>query len=421
MSEKSKYDYDDFFSDLREFEKLQNKQKQRGLNNYNLLTAVLSPFDEVRMHSRMIYSLLNPSGEHFQGTLFLEKFLKILNVEGFGVSDLNLDNCSVFKEYENIDLYITDGTKHIIIENKVHAGDQKNQIKRYIELIKKEHEEAQAADILVLYLTLDGKIPSQWSLGCLRIQGNNIFRDESKEAHYKSIQYKAEIMAWLDECQHEVQNITNLNQAVAAYKDVVKMINKEYKGKAMSLADYITESKDRCAMALAVNKAMPEVRKYIVDVFFENVVNQLQKELGDNWVIEIDDDLSVRYSTPLRIYREEWDKLNCLLFSFDFAKKDYKECYLGITRSNDNITIKAGIKKKYKAEITKLNKKLQTTEWWLHWEWFHQGDFIEYINTEANAEQNLVDAFMSFIVVFENKSGLLTKINEDIQNKKANV
>lgn len=149
MSEKSKYNYDDFFSGLREFEKLQNKQKQRGLNNYNLLTAVLSPSDEVRMHSRMIYSLLNPSGEHFQGTLFLEKFLKVLKVEGFGVLDLNLASCSVFKEYENIDLYITDGTKHIIIENKVHAGDQKNQIKRYLELIKKENEEAQAADILV--------------------------------------------------------------------------------------------------------------------------------------------------------------------------------------------------------------------------------------------------------------------------------
>jgi len=418
MSESTKGNYEDFFAGLIEFKKSQNKQKQRGLNNYNLLTAVLSPSDEVRLHSRMIYSLLNPNGKHFQGTLFLEKFLKALKVEGFDESNLNLDGCSVYKEYKNIDLYITDGTKHIIIENKVHAGDQEKQIERYLELIKSEDQQDSVTDILVLYLTLDGKEPSQSSLGSLRIQGNNIFRDESKEAHYKSIQYKVEIMTWLDECQHEVQNITNLNQAVGAYKDVVKMINNEYKGKAMSLVDYIEENKDTYAMALEVSKVIPKIRISIASAFFDKVKEKLQGELGDSWVVEIKGNLSTRYSFPLRIYKKEWDKSNSLTFGLEFEGADYHDCLLGIVRRNDKITIKDTIVEKFKDEINNLSKRLKTTAWWLHWEWFHKGDFVEYINREANAEQNLVKTFLALIDELETKSELLTTINNDIKDKK---
>jgi len=433
MSESTKGNYEDFFAGLIEFKSLQDKQKQRGLNNYNLLTAVLKPSDEVRMHSRMMYSLLNLNGEHFQGALFLEKFLKVLEVKGFDLSDLNLDRCSVYKEYGNrkdgfIDLYITDGTKHIVIENKVHAGDQEKQIERYLELIKKENKEASATDVLVLYLTLDEKKPSQPSLGSLRIQGDNIFKDESKEAHYKSIQYKVEIMAWLDECQHEVQNITNLNQAIAAYKDVVKMINKEYKGKAMSLAEYIKDDEGIIyAMAVEVSEAVAEVResiaeehKSIVMSFFKRVFSQLEKELGDSWVVKISDAKPAKYYYPLKVYKKKWNTTTGLIFGLEFQNKNYYDCLLGVARRNDKITIKNGIEEKFKDEINMLDKKLKTNAWWLDKEWVHKGDFVEYIRTEKNAEQKLVAAFMNFIVVFENDSGLLTKINEDIHNKKVN-
>jgi len=412
-----KNDYEDFFAGLKDFKQLQNKQKQRGLNNYNLLTAVLKPTDEVRLHSRMIYSLLNPNGKHFQGSLFLEKFLKVLNLEGF---DLNLGDCLVYKEYENIDLYMTDGTKHIILENKVYAGDQEKQIERYLELIKKENKEANATDILVVYLTLDRKKPSKGSLGDLCIKDNKVVNsDGSEAAFYKSIQYKVEIMAWLEACQYEVQNITNLNQAITAYQDVVKMINKEYKGKTISLADYIKENEGVYAIALEVSKVIPEVRKSIADTYFDNVVSQLQRELGDSWMVEIKGDLAGKHRFPLRAYKKAWGTSNSLLVGFEFNDKDYHNCLLGVVGRNDKVIIKGNIDKKFEDEIKALNKKLQTTPWWLHWEWFcDNGDFVEYINTEAKAEANLVNTFKDLIQVFEGNSHLLTKINDEIQNKK---
>jgi len=423
MSECSKDNYEDFFTGIRDFKILQNKQKQRGLNNYNLLTAVLSPSDEVRLHSRMIYSLLDPNGKHFQGTLFLERFLKVLNIEGFDSSNLSLDSCSVYKEYENIDLYITDGTKHIIIENKVHAGDQKNQIKRYIEIIKKEDIEADATDVLVLYLTLDGKVPSAHSLGGLSIEDDKLVKGGSEEAFYKSIQYKVEIMAWLEACQHEVQNITNLNQAIAAYQDVVKMINKEYQGKAMSLADYIIkDEKGVYAMALEVSKAMPELRKTISDSYFGKVVEQLRGKLGDDWVVEIKGCLSTSCGFPLRAYKKEWDETNSLIFGFEFSTKDYNNCFLGVVRRNKNMdNTKNVVVKRFEAEIKKCKENIRANEWWLDQNTFLKGDLVEYIRTEENAEQKLVDTFLGLIDVFERNSNLLTTINDNIQNKKVNL
>jgi len=202
----------EFFDDIDRFFQLQGKQRQRGLNNYNLLTAVLQSSDEVRLHSRMLYSLLNPNGKHFQGSLFLILLLDTLALNEFGV---NANDCVVRKEYENIDLYITDGSKHIIIENKIHPGDQKLQIKRYIDVIKQENSDVEPEDIAVVYLSLDRKVPSQYSLGALKIKGKHIVDASGNEvSHFLSIHYKTEIMDWLKQCRYEVQNITNLNHAI---------------------------------------------------------------------------------------------------------------------------------------------------------------------------------------------------------------
>lgn len=138
--------YINFFEELNKFKEKQQKQKERGLNDYNLLTTVLNEYDEVRLHSRVIGSLLEINGLHYQKELFLEKFMEILKITEF---EFNIKESNLFLEYQNIDLYLTDGIKHIIIENKIYAGDQKNQIKRYYDTIKDENKDLGYNDILV--------------------------------------------------------------------------------------------------------------------------------------------------------------------------------------------------------------------------------------------------------------------------------
>ena len=47
-------------------------RKLRGVNDYNIFTELLDQNDEVRLHSGFIYSLLNPTGTHYQKSLFLK-------------------------------------------------------------------------------------------------------------------------------------------------------------------------------------------------------------------------------------------------------------------------------------------------------------------------------------------------------------
>lgn len=405
--------YKDYFEKIKLFKIEQDKQKQRGLNNYNILTSVLSKSDEVRLHSRMIFSFLNPNGTHYQSNLFLDKFLDIININNFTI---NTKNCSVYKEYQNIDLYITDGDKHIIIENKVYAKDQENQIKRYIEIIQEENHDSSIEDILVIYLSIDKKEPSTYSLGDLKIKNNFIQKESENITLFKSIHYKNEILKWLIASQHEVQNITNLNEVFNQYIDVVKMINNQYKDKVMSLSNYIKDNETIYKLAIEIQKSLPEARQKIVNDFFENVIIDLENELGKDWIVEIVNDLSTKEGFPFRLYKKEWiggEKKN-LIFGFEFDNNQFYEGSFGIVRQSNKIDVK-NILKEFKDDIKNLNYKLKTTSWWLHWTWLPNidgmDDFAEYVMFNKNSKEEFTHEIINLINIFERKSNLMTNIN----------
>ena len=90
------------------YENLLASQKQRGINDFNVFTTLLKPTDEVRLHSRFIESLLNVKGEHYQGSLFLDIFLKKFKPEGFEFDSASLEfKCNT--ELDHIDIHLTDG------------------------------------------------------------------------------------------------------------------------------------------------------------------------------------------------------------------------------------------------------------------------------------------------------------------------
>ena len=404
--------YKDLFEQVKKFKEEQEKQKHRGLNNYNILTTVLKEHDEVRLHSRMIASLLDPLGEHYQSTLFLDKFLEVLNTPNFSI---NTNNCSIYREYKNIDIYITDGNKHIIIENKVYAGDQKNQIERYIEIIEEENKKLEMNDILVVYLSLDRREPSSYSLGSLSIDNGIVQRVTKEIALFKSIHYKNEILKWLESCQYEVQNITNLNEVFRQYIDVVKMINNQYKDKIMSLSDYIIENKEVYKLAMELEKELPKVKKIIVDNFLNRIISLLRRELGEEWEIKFNQ------WKVLKIYKKNWinstDYNIIFVFSFDDIEK-YNEAHLGIIRNSAKVDIKNDIIKKFSLELNSLNYNRKTTQWWLHKEYLsNMNDFIEYIQFNKNAEKEFIHGLINLIKIFELDSNLMTEINSYLNEK----
>jgi hypothetical protein len=415
-------DYKNIFEQIKKFKKEQNRQKQRGLNNYNILTTVLKEHDEVRLHSRMIASLLDPSGEHYQSNLFLDKFLEVLNVPEFQIDS---EKCSVYREYENIDLYITDSNKHIIMENKIYARDPKEQIKRYIEKIEKKNSNLKFNDILVIYLSLDRDEPSEYSLGNLSIKDNLIQRDSESIALFKSIHYKTEILEWLKISQYEIQNITNLNEVFRQYIDVVKMINNQYKDKIMSLSDYIKDNKEVYELAIELTEELPNAREEIVNEFFNKITVLLKEKLSSEWKVEIVGDLNTKYDFPFRIYKESWigSKENNLIFGFEFNQNNYYDGYFGIVRKNNKVDIENDIINVFKTKIPLYNELQRDDDNWLHWKWLpnidETVDFAKYIQLDKDAEEEFIKEIMKIIKIFELDSNLITEINSYLNSQES--
>ncbi|OAV63577.1 hypothetical protein Barb6XT_03113 [Bacteroidales bacterium Barb6XT] len=79
------------------------------------------------IHSAIIAELLNPKGSHGLKEKFLEAFVRQAEINDFNC------NCASTIDDGRLDILIKDSTGRnaIIIENKIYAGDQDNQLKRY--------------------------------------------------------------------------------------------------------------------------------------------------------------------------------------------------------------------------------------------------------------------------------------------------
>jgi len=137
---------------LSEYKSKRDEQINQGKHDYSLLNSLLKLNSEVHLHSRFIYSMINPESLHYQGSKFLTLFLNQINHPD--ITDfIDITRAKVFNEYKDIDLLIHDGKNFLIIENKLTAKDQKHQITRYIQTIYKEFGSNDDLKIAVVYLS----------------------------------------------------------------------------------------------------------------------------------------------------------------------------------------------------------------------------------------------------------------------------
>lgn len=360
-------------------------KKLRGNNDYNLFATLLDINDEVRLHSRFIHSLLDPNSPHYQKELFLELFIKACGLEDFG---LDSQTAKVYKEYENIDIYITDGTKHIILENKINAGDQEAQIKRYIKTVQKENDGE--AEIYVLFLSPQGREPSGYSLSGLKIEDGKILDKNGDEtAKFKAISYDKEITAWLDLCLEETGNLTNLATVISQYKNVIEKIYGKYKGLEMDtneISKIILENYD----------IVDEIRNKYFDIananrlneFMSNVKTELEKRLSQEWCVETREaDASRRHFAPLYVYKRSWDDGFLLTFALEFDSKNFLYPYIGLTYDEGRIK---------KERIENIQADFTLGEWkvgtrFARWKWLKKDQFLREIIINKYSETELVD------------------------------
>lgn len=308
-----------------------DRQRAMGKHDYNIFTLFHYFSDEVNLHSNFIASLLDPNGDHYKNDLFLKLFLEMCGIDDFSI---DTSRATVFKEFKHIDIYISDGKKHIILENKVYAKDQPTQIARYIKTIKKEGAEDE--DIYVLYLHPDRELPKENSLGGYKLnQDNTKLEKDGSSINFKVISYGKEILEWIDKCKNEVSNLTDLNVFLSQYKDVIEMIYDRYKRiDEMETANLVEIFKENYTAVSEIANNYQETRKKIIDGFFKNVKDILENDLKDKYSIELN---SVAYR-PIIIKNttsqdEKWKKF---YFTVEFQKSStYSEPLVGFRKDDD--------------------------------------------------------------------------------------
>jgi hypothetical protein len=191
---------------------------------FNVFTALNLETDEVYCHSQLITEFLNPQGSHGKGNVFLNLFLQQIGFE----KSLSA-NVRVLKENKKIDIQILDSNWAIIIENKIGAGDQPNQLWRYHEKLNTSHHKNKA--IFVLYLTLYGDEPSLQTLeppknekGKKLLVNKNEQNEPLQQGQVYCISYKTNITNWLENCIKETATEPFLRETIAQYLFIIKKI-----------------------------------------------------------------------------------------------------------------------------------------------------------------------------------------------------
>ena len=174
---------------------------------FNLFSVLRSSSDEVRLHSRFLAFLLDPKATHNQGTALLNLLLKRVGIQNF-----DSENAIVEAEYRSIDILVRNQSKQaVIIENKIYAGDQDEQLWRYHQRMQVEGYR----EIWTTYLTLDGAGPSEQS---------------SKSLPVILLSYEAEIIAWLKDCIPLVAREPGVRESVFQYIELLQKLTSSDQG-----------------------------------------------------------------------------------------------------------------------------------------------------------------------------------------------
>jgi hypothetical protein len=206
---------------------------------------------EVTTHSPMLAELLNPKGNHGQGAAFLRLFLA-----EFGINNFKPEGATLKMEVHmglvtedsggRIDILIKDLFGNIIIiENKIDAGDQANQLQRY----HNEYPDAQ-----LFYLTLDGHKPG------------NVSEKELKHINCQLVSYAQGILSWLGNCRKDAACLPGVRETISQYIHLIQELTNQSTNNNMSqeLIAAIIKDKDSYLAYASLRNEQWNIRRALI-------------------------------------------------------------------------------------------------------------------------------------------------------------
>lgn len=293
---------------------------KKGMSDINIFEALGVQEMEI-YHSKFIAYLIDPHDDHYQ-ELFANEFLKKLgrytkakkfkNLTAHDIERVETEACA--KDNRRIDILISlKDKRYIIIENKLKAKDQPNQLKDYIKHIREKGENIDDfhENILTIYLHKNEDTePSKYSLGAkngFKINDDLIYNSSNeKMSFYLKMDYKW-IKEWINACIGVCENKVKNNE-----------IDKKFKNDMQNVIFTLNQYKTLLTWYVAIDDYV--AKDYVMEFLKsskENLNNAIK--LKDE-----SDSKDIKYKKAKEIVEEKWDEI-CKELVSDFFNELEKE------------------------------------------------------------------------------------------------
>ncbi len=315
--------------------------------HFNLFQILGIGHYEVRTHSPILAELLNPRGRHGQGDVFLNLFLTKLDIDktAFDPARTRVEpERYIGPKTETtggqIDIVVEDGIRRrILIENKIYAGDQENQLLRY-------HNYDRNADLI--YLTRFGSEASAYSAGSLD-------RDS-----YRTVSYEKEIRDWLMDCRKEAACLPGIREMLSQYIALIEELTHQSTTKEMNaeLIQHIIETPENLKAFFALRDAGGAVQASLFEKLDEDltrIAGELGLEKRDPAKDLHTKDSQFSFSTPSL-------ERNNLRIGFTFGAGSFCALDFGFVKIAPNLP--CPVEDDLQSEFTKRFASYKKTPWW---------------------------------------------------------
>lgn len=235
------------------------KLNENTSDKFNIFSILRKSSDEVNLHSKFIYELINTNGSHQQNDIFLNLFIEEVNNE-IG-KQIICEKLIAYREKKHIDILLKSKNQAIIIENKIYSEDHSNQLSTYLNRIKDEGYKEE--NISLIYLTLFYEEPNEE-----KIREKTI-----------NLTYETNIKNWLEKCIKEVATIPILRETLVQYLMLIKKLTNQSqnKGYIMEVKDLLLED-NNLKLALDMQEAIKEAKINLQLKFWKEILENLQNK-----------------------------------------------------------------------------------------------------------------------------------------------
>ncbi len=284
--------------------------------NYNVFNVLKLHSNEVVLHSRFIGDLLNPKGKHGRGDIFLKLFLK--QVKSILPNNKDESICDNFRtpnakiiveeyigvvktdEGGRIDLVLQDGANTIVIENKIYAKDQNQQLIRYYN---------KYPGAIMVYLTLEGKKATSISVTSKKKEDSKKEVVLKPDIDYFRLSYEKNIVKWLEACIPYTTNFPFLRESINQYLNIVKQLTGQSINKDMDkeITNEMFGSVNSINASQQIAKLFDDKKKVLYRTF--------RRELQDK-ICDLLSESEIKFCLKNQISNKKWEEIKTQ-FSFD--------------------------------------------------------------------------------------------------------